>query len=392
MSYRIPAKTYEINLTNKCNLSCKYCFEKDKGKCSLQVPEIEDIIQNPLTTSFYLFGGEPMMNAQFHIDFYNFLQNSSMPEDLKKELWRTASSTTTNGTDIDKHLELFTEYKLRPQISIDGPKEIHDANRTYSNGKGSFDKVMQNIELLKKHNEAPYLHGVVSKNTIPYLFEINKFFFEMELKLRDKKSAIKSFSHNAFMFVIEDDYTDEDVNTAIEQYQKLFNWLQETLPEEEYKECVLSASAKCGSMCGAGHSTLVLGVDGNIYPCHRGNGENGTNREDFTMGDSFTDSPTNIQIYNNYFRHRFSEKTYTCGKEPIIWSGDVFTPQINFCPATYKEVSDTVFYVPPVYYVFMMELGNFLMSKAIEAGYVITDIASYSGKNSVFSKDNEEVQ
>ncbi len=392
MKNRIPARTYEINLTNKCNLACKYCFEKDKGICSMNAEDLKDILQNPLTSSLYLFGGEPMMNAPFHTDAFNLINDSTMPTGLKEALWRSAASTTTNGTELLKHKDMVKDLGLRIQVSIDGPKEIHDENRVYTNGKGSFDKVMESVSWLRENKLPFYLHGVVSKNTVKDLFIINKFFFEQEEITHGTDVAIKTFSTNAFMFVIEDDYTDEDIDEAINQYSMLIDWLEEKLPEDKYKECLLALASKRGSMCGAGHNTLVLGADGNIYPCHRGNGQDGTESHKFTMGDSFSDTPKNLQIYNNYFRNRSLSKTTTCFENPIFWGHDLFTPQVNFCPATFKEVCDTVNYMPPKYFIFMMELGNFLMGNAIEAGFTIDDIKNYSQKGKVKVEKETETE
>lgn len=388
--YRVPARTYELNFTDKCNLACKYCFEKDKGCHNLEANDLRDILQNPLTSSLYLFGGEPMMNAPFHKDVFDIISKSDLPSGLKQDLWRSAASTTTNGTLLDKNLDMIKDLGLRLQVSMDGPKEIHDRNRVNHAGQGSFDSIIKNIRLMKNNDIPCYLHGVVSKNTIGELFEINKFFFEQSLESCGIENAIKSFAINSFMFVIEDDYDDDDIDEAINQYRILMDWLKEQLNEEQYKECLLALASKRGSLCGAGHNTLVLGVKGDIYPCHRGNGQNGEDGGEYTMGNSFSDNPTNIQIYNNYYRNRRRATTTTCLKNPIFWGGDVFTPQVNFCPATYTEVCETLFYVPPKYFIFMMELGNFFMSNAIEAGFTMENISGYLRKSSIDNKKEEE--
>ena len=111
-------------------------------------------------------------------------------------------------------------------------------------------------------------------------------------------------------------------------------------------------------------------------------------RKDFTLGDSFTDSPTNTQIFNNYFRVRATGETFTTVEKPIYWGQGIFTPQVNYCPATFKEVNDTVFYMPPYYTIFMYEVGSFLMSKAIEESWTIDDISFYSDKQKI--KETEE--
>lgn len=389
---RVPANTYEIHLTNKCNLACKYCFEKDKGKLAMDANDIKDIVQDPITTRLYLFGGEPMMHASFHNDLRNLIYESNAPLPLKEYLWDTASSTTTNGTDIIKFPETYKELGMRFQISVDGPKEVHDRNRIYRDGRGSFDRIMENIDELEKNNARFELHGVVSKNSIKDLYDILVFFFEEMEQRKGKKEAIQRLGKNTFMFVIEDDYNDDDIDLAIKEYDRFYDYLKERLSEEEYKEAVLSIATKKGSQCGAGSNTLMLHPDGTLYPCHRGNGGgNLGDREDYTLGDSFTDTPENTQIFNSYFRARALQESYTLLNNPVTWDVGSFTPQVYYCPATFKEVSDTVFYIPPQYSIFMYELGSYVVSKALEEGWGIEDIIRYSATGCVAKEEDNGI-
>lgn len=387
--HRIPASTYEIHLTNKCNLACTYCFEKDKGNCSMKAEEIRDIIEGPLTTSFYLFGGEPTMNPKFHTDMKELIDNSNYPYGLKKKLWTSASSSTSNGTEIISHPEMYKDLNMRFQISIDGPKHVNDKNRIYRSGKGSFDRIMENVEELKKNNVVFNLHGVISKNSLHDLFNILVFFFEKDIEYKEIEWAIQHLARNAFMYIIEEDFTDQDIDLAISEYKRFYEYLKNRLTEEQYKEAVLALASKKGAQCGAGTNTIMLHPDNTLYACHRGNGGgNEGERKDFTLGDSFTDSPTNTQIFNNYFRVRATGETFTTVEKPIYWGQGIFTPQVNYCPATFKEVNDTVFYMPPYYTIFMYEVGSFLMSKAIEESWTIDDISFYSDKQKI--KETEE--
>ena len=148
------------------------------------------------------------------------------------------------------------------------------------------------------------------------------------------------------------------------------------------------ASIKKGAPCSAGHRMLVLEVDGSIYPCHRGFGYAGEDRSSVTFGDSFTDEPINIQVYNNYFRKFVTRESNSLLDVPIRWDNGAFLPQLNYCPATYKEVCDTMFYVPPAYCIFSMELGNYLISKVIEEGFSLEDVIEFSKTGAYKEKDN----
>jgi uncharacterized protein len=68
----------------------------------------------------------------------------------------------TNGTLIDKHIDTIKKHNYRLQISLDGPKELHDKNRIYrGSDKGSFDDIIKNIQLCKENKISSSVHGVV---------------------------------------------------------------------------------------------------------------------------------------------------------------------------------------------------------------------------------------
>ena len=55
----------------------------------------------------------------------------------------------TNGYNIDKIVDFVDELKIGGmQITLDGTKKSHDSTRYLVNGKGSFDKILSNIDLL----------------------------------------------------------------------------------------------------------------------------------------------------------------------------------------------------------------------------------------------------
>jgi uncharacterized protein len=58
---------------------------------------------------------------------------------------------TTNGTLLTEETILFfDEHDVSIMISLDGSKKINDENRVFLNGEGTYDAVIQSIELVKK--------------------------------------------------------------------------------------------------------------------------------------------------------------------------------------------------------------------------------------------------
>lgn len=60
-------------------------------------------------------------------------------------------SITTNGTLLSADIvQKMKEYDFTVCVSLDGPKEIHDACRMSKDGRGSFDQVMEGIQRLRQ--------------------------------------------------------------------------------------------------------------------------------------------------------------------------------------------------------------------------------------------------
>jgi uncharacterized protein len=55
-------------------------------------------------------------------------------------------SITTNGTLLTpEDGEFFEEFGFAVTVSLDGPRAVHDALRPYKSGRGSFDRIMENV-------------------------------------------------------------------------------------------------------------------------------------------------------------------------------------------------------------------------------------------------------
>lgn len=149
--------------TENCNLKCKYCgyseiystFEQ-RGKQELPFAKAKTFLDfmlerwnSPLNVSYNkritlsFYGGEPLMNFPFIEQVVNYVSTWKLKNNY------ISFSMTTNGTLLDKYIDFLVKWKFNLFISIDGNK-FHNAFRVYSNGKESFEKVFENISLLKK--------------------------------------------------------------------------------------------------------------------------------------------------------------------------------------------------------------------------------------------------
>ena len=103
-----------------CNIKCQYCYQDPMREAgNINVPRNWSRAQEQLERlgqSFAIFGGEPLLAPIEHLE----------------EVWAWGlerfghNGIQTNGSLItDKHIELFSKYKVGVGISIDGPDEMN---------------------------------------------------------------------------------------------------------------------------------------------------------------------------------------------------------------------------------------------------------------------------
>lgn len=143
-----------------CNLDCTYCYYLSKEKLLDQHPgrRISDELLESFISQyidgqdgdevvFSWQGGEPTLLG---IDF--FRKVVELEKKYKKPNQRIENDLQTNGTLITEDWCKFLHLNnFLVGLSIDGPKELHNAYRVTKGGEPTFDKVFAAAKMLKKH-------------------------------------------------------------------------------------------------------------------------------------------------------------------------------------------------------------------------------------------------
>ncbi len=135
--------------TLNCNLGCKYCYEENKtGRMKSdtidaimkRIGERADAL-NRVDINWY--GGEPLLA----LDIIEEL-TVKLLDMAKEKNFRYSSSMISNGYLLSKdNVQKLRELKVSIlQVTIDGPRRIHDTRRPLKNGNGSFDRILENIK------------------------------------------------------------------------------------------------------------------------------------------------------------------------------------------------------------------------------------------------------
>ncbi len=167
-----------------CNLDCKYCYYLSKAdllttdsRWRISDETLENFIkqyieqQNAPEVVFSWQGGEPSLLG---LDFFRkvvALQKKYTPPHVSCE-----NDLQTNGTLLtDEWCEFLRENNFLVGLSIDGPRHLHDAYRTHTNGQGSFDRVMESARLLQKHKVRFATLTVVNNLNSQHPLEVYRF-------------------------------------------------------------------------------------------------------------------------------------------------------------------------------------------------------------------------
>jgi uncharacterized protein len=168
-----------------CNLDCAYCFyldrEADPYKSlparRMSTDTLERLVDTYLFYSypnsvFAFQGGEPTLAGPAF-----FEQLVEFQKQYGRDGQSVSNALQTNGILIDERwCQLFREYHWLIGISIDGPEAIHDLYRFNKQGKGTWKKVMQGIETMKKHQVEFNVLCVLSQANVEKPKEVYRFF------------------------------------------------------------------------------------------------------------------------------------------------------------------------------------------------------------------------
>ena len=144
----MTTKYVSLIVTERCNLNCIYCYEKNKSDAMMDISTIECILGREfdlfLSDSKYdlmeiqPFGGEPFANFPALKFIVDYIRNHPIEKTVRVFI-------TTNGTLVHGHVQ---EWLLKNKdlvycvVSLDGTREMHNINRS-----GSYDMIDFNFFL-----------------------------------------------------------------------------------------------------------------------------------------------------------------------------------------------------------------------------------------------------
>ena len=171
-----------VQPTPFCNINCRYCYLPDRNsKATVARQTLHNLFSQVFASGWVgdnlavvWHAGEPMV---LPIDFYR--NAFRMIDRLKPAGVEVAHSFQSNGTLIDEAwCAFFAEERIGVGVSIDGPKQFHDRYRLTRAGRGTFDRTMAGIRLLRLHQVPFHVISVLSAASMAAPREMFDFFVE----------------------------------------------------------------------------------------------------------------------------------------------------------------------------------------------------------------------
>lgn len=268
-----------VKPTNDCNLRCKYCYTQENAPKEIMS---QDTLKNTLTKflryykkngvdiHFLWHGGEPLFVG---LDFYKFARKIQKEESNGVKI---INSIQSNGTLFNECiLDWMVQEQFRMGLSIDGPPNLHNLNRIYSNGEGSFDRILKTLKLMRERKVPLRAIMVLTKSHLDKLPEIYKFFkseginFKVHAPVDAGRMLGCTDTHVSFeeygrsltdLFDIW--FNDGDFKIKIEPLYQIIGDLLTKKPRE------------CSFLSSCQERFISVAPDGKVYPCGRFDGIN----------------------------------------------------------------------------------------------------------------------
>lgn len=260
-----------ISLTDDCPLECDYCYVNNKKRKTMSFEIATEAInqclnyvgaEEPLRILWH--GGEPLMvGKDFFWKIMDYIDHHHRGRKIKHSL-------QTSGVLIDSDwISLFLQKGIKIGISLDGPRELHNAHRNFRDGTPTFDIVYNNALELQAKGIRPGFICVVTKQHIPFANDIFVFF----------ASHGWDFSISPMAPVSNDCYTiapTDDEYLAF--YQAMLRLYLHQSPQKisviPLKQYVLSLLCNrsvgyCTNSGSCGRNYITFDAEGAIYPCNR---------------------------------------------------------------------------------------------------------------------------
>lgn len=174
-------ETFVLHITKLCNLNCFYCYEKDKSS-TYSLNDLKHTVDSFFQTSggnvvhVEFLGGEPLLEFTKLHSVHRYME-------VKYGDRIESFTITSNGTILSDDIINFLRVnpKVHLAISMDGT-EFANQLRVDKDGVNSYNRVVENIDLLRKANLDITVHIVTHPYNVAYLCDSVHYLHDLGVK------------------------------------------------------------------------------------------------------------------------------------------------------------------------------------------------------------------
>jgi uncharacterized protein len=268
---------------SRCNLACAYCFflKKERlypgsefrmsdGVMESYIRQALEAHRVPQVTIAWQ-GGEPTLMG---LDF--FRRSIEIEKKYLKPGVAIENTLQTNGVLIDEEwCKFLHENKFLVGLSLDGPREMHNAYRRDKGGNPVFDRVVRAVRLMQDHKVDFNILCTVNAVNSRHPLEVYRFFRDelgaryiqlIPIVERDNETgdqegtriterSVPPEQYGRFLNEIFDEWVRKDVGTMFVQF---FDGVLASYLRGRSTLCILQP------VCGEG---VALEHNGDLYSC-----------------------------------------------------------------------------------------------------------------------------
>jgi uncharacterized protein len=274
----VSVRSLSLAIAQKCNLGCTYCYAQEgnfgsKNKdMSAEVAAASvdllfaDVSENEAVHLAFL-GGEPLTNRKLLRETAEQAVALSKAKNVPVNF-----SITTNGTLVTpEDGEFFERYKFAVTVSLDGIGDVHNGLRSFKSGKGSYERILENISpLLEMQREMQVSARVTVTPDNLFLRETLGEFLSLGFHSVGFSPMLSSPTGKGEMNSNELDAMLEQMISCGEEFERRvsagerFPFLNMTNALRE-----IHKGTHRPYPCGAGAGYLGVSAEGGLYACHR---------------------------------------------------------------------------------------------------------------------------
>ena len=286
-----------LNLTDRCNLACVYCYARGGNYARLDREFSPEAAVSAVAAAFAqadperdfrieFFGGEPFLNEA--------AIGAVLDWQARTPAWRghplgTRNRVSTNLTHLgDALLERVHDSGMILSVSLDGTADVQDEQRPFKDGRGSYAVIIENIRRIRARcpehtivaRMTVYRHDARLAAIVDELVQTGLFDYVSLYPAAVHTDAVRDVGHSHFSPAFREQFL-----RLAADYPRLLarGRFKGILELNRYAMILLSGRAALNH-CRAGAGYFTASADGSIHPCHRLVGDASWNLGRFDFG------------------------------------------------------------------------------------------------------------